>query len=437
MMRILERFMRTRNLLAAMILLQVLWLAATWLTGAASNWKKIPLLLLYSVVIGVPVFLMPVGLVSKSRQFTERFVQNEKLLLLTLCVVVLIAGVVYANHQGVWGYDEECDFVASRIVAMEGVAPFFAGYVQIPWLGRQHPPLIPLVNGFAMHVLGVELLVIRLVALAFATATLLITYFLGRELYDRNTGFRAALLLLSFPLFLRQGSAAMTDIPATFFFSLALLLTLHLLRKPTYRLSVATGIAIGAGLLSKYTMVLIYPVLLSCFATSGPFRRLKLHLGTITVVSVGMLATWLVYAYYIGVFAGQRDTIISYAGLVTTTNYGKRVLLESLLTRLPSAVGVYNIPLLFLGGLHLMRRRNQSDLFVLLWIVTVSLLLILTLPDHRYFMPTFPALAILMACGLRRIPEAAGQMVLLALLYCGGALYLFVDWHRARHLFLR
>jgi 4-amino-4-deoxy-L-arabinose transferase-like glycosyltransferase len=45
----------------------------------------------------------------------------------------------------------------------------------------------------------------------------------------------------------------MTDMPVTFFFSLALLLTLGLLRRPTYWLSVVTGIAIGAGLLSKYT----------------------------------------------------------------------------------------------------------------------------------------------------------------------------------------
>ena len=112
-------------------------------------------------------------------------------------------------------------------------------------------------------------------------------------------------------------------------------------------------------------------------------------------------------------------------------------MLESLLTRLPSAVGVCNISLLFLGGMHLVRCRNQSDLFVFLWIATVSLLLILTLPDHRYFMPTFPALAILMACGLRCIPKAAEQVVVLALLYCGGALYLFADWHRAAFLFLR
>jgi len=62
---------------------------------------------------------------------------------------------------------------------------------------------------------------------------------------------------------------------------------------------------------------------------------------------------------------------------------------------------------------------------------------ILTLPIARYFMPAFPALAIVMVHGLRRIPQATERVVVLALFYCGGALYLFAYWHRAAFLFLR
>ena len=174
MIRIVERFWQARSLLAAMILLQVLWLAATWLTGAASNWRKIPLILLYTVVLGVAIGCMPTGLVSKIRQFKERLVQNEKLLLLTLCILLLIPGVIYANHQRVWPYDEEEDFM-----------------------------------------------------------------------------------------------------------------------------------------------------LLSYLVVNGPFRRLKLQLAIMTLVSVAVLATWLAYAYRIDVFTTQRETITAYAGLVTTTGFGK------------------------------------------------------------------------------------------------------------------
>jgi hypothetical protein len=114
-----------------------------------------------------------------------------------------------------------------------------------------------------------------------------------------------------------------------------------------------------------------------------------------------------------------------------------KYMLEMISTELTSALGLYNIPLLLLGGLCLLRRKSQSDLFLLLWIAPVLAIVTLTLPDPRYFMPAFPALAIAMARGMGRFSRAPQKAVLLALLYCGGALYLFADWHRAEFLFLR
>jgi 4-amino-4-deoxy-L-arabinose transferase-like glycosyltransferase len=436
MMHLAERLIQTRNLLAVMASLQVLWIVTMWMTGGIPNWRKLPALLVYNVVVGLMIGHVPAGFVSRIRQLKERLVQNERTLILTLCGVVLMAGVVYARYQRPY-VDEGDNFDASKIVAEEGVDQFFANYASLPWLGEQHPPMMPLFYGFAMRILGVNLFVIRLVSLVLAIATVLLTYLVGRELYNPDTGLLAAFLLLSFPLFLRMSAAALTDIPVTFFFSLVLFSTLRLLRTPSYRLAGVAGLSIGAGLLSKYTMVLIYPVLLSYVAVSRPFRRLKYHLLVLTLVSIGILGIWLAYAYQSGFLAAQQDTITSYASAVTATRWGKRWMLEMVSTRLTSALGFYNIPMLFLGGLDLVRRRDQASIFVILWITIVFLVLILTLPDARYFMPAFPAVAIGMARGLRRISEATERGVLLALLYCGGALYLFVDLYRAPHLFLR
>lgn len=435
-MRIAKRLKQTRNLLVAMALLQMLWLVIIWLTGIASNWKKLPFLVVYSVAVGVAIGCMPAGFVSRLRRLKERLSQKERAPILALCGVLLIAGIIYAHYQRRY-IDEDYNFNASRIVAEEGVGQFFAKYANLPWLGEQHPPLVPLVYGLTMRILGVNLLIIRLVSLVLAITTVLLTYLLGSELYDRDTGLLAMFFLISFPLFLRMGTAGLTDIPVTFFFSLALFLTLCLLRRPAYWLAGIAGLSIGAGLLSKYTMILIYPVLLCYVALNSPFRRLKRHLGVMALVSLGILGIWLAYAYRNGILGAQQDTIVSYAGIVTTTSGGRRWMLEAVLIRLPSNLGTYSIPLMLVGGLQLLRRRSQADLFVLLWVVTVSLLLILTLPNPRYFMPAFPALAIGMAQGLKRIPEAIERAVLLALLNCGGALYLFVDWYRAHPLFPR
>lgn len=439
-MRVAERFKRARNLLAAMLLFQALWLIAKWLSGntsiwllarTTSSWQKSPFLLIFSTVLFLAIALMPSGLVSKIRQLREHIVRNERLLLLTLCLVVSIAGLIYARGQPV-GIDEQLAFNASKVVAEEGVSSFFAEYLQSP-VGRLHPPLVPLLYGLVMRVFGARLLVIRFVSLLFTVGTILTTYFLGKALYDRDTGFAAALFLLAFPYFFRTGTAARTDMPMLFFFALGILLALRLLQTPTYRLAIGAGLVVGLGLLSRYTMVLICPVLLGYSLIHGSFRRCKIHLGIMALVMLTMLALWLVYAGGIGVLPAQLDTVVRHAGIARFTSDGStwmsRVLSKwktrLLLTAWPSALGAYNIPLLLLGGWHLTRRRNQSDWRILLWITVVSSLVILTTPVPRYALPIFPALAIVMAQALQSVPEGTERAGILALLYSAGAMYMY------------
>lgn len=428
--RVADRVMRGGSLLAAMVALQVLWVVLIWLTGVASSPRKLPRLLVYSVVGGAAVGSLPARFVSGIREFKGQLLHNEKFLILTLCTVVVAIGAVYARYQIVLGNEGNL-FDASKMVAEQGIAGFFASYTTSSWLASRHPPLIPVVYGFAIRIFGIELFVIRLVSVLLTLATTLITYFLGRKLYDRETGLLAALLLLCNPSFFRFGVTGLLDMPMTLCFALILLSILRLMHTPAYSYAAVAGILIGVGLLCKYTMVLMYPLVLSYCATQRPLKPLKLHVGVMVIVSAAMLAPWLAYAYHVGLVGEQVDTLVSYVG------YGKKWRLEALLIRLPSALGAYTIPILLLGGLSLACQRSQSDLFVLLWIGIVSVVLIFTLPEPRYFMPAFPAFAIAMARGLRHVPDAVERIVLLALLYCGGALYLFADWYRTVPLLSR
>jgi 4-amino-4-deoxy-L-arabinose transferase-like glycosyltransferase len=149
----------------------------------------------------------------------------------------LFAGTFFLHRPRVQA-DEACSFQASKVVAADGVASFFADYDQIKWLGHQHPPLVPLVYGLSMRLFGVDLAVNRVITLVLGLAVLVITYYLGRELYNRYIGLVAACLLIALPLFLRQFGIANNDMPVTFCFSLVVLIAVFLLRRPTYRLSV-------------------------------------------------------------------------------------------------------------------------------------------------------------------------------------------------------
>lgn len=150
-----------------------------------------------------------------------------------------------------------------------------------------------------------------------------------------------------------------------------------------------------------------------------------------------MLGGWLLILYRLGILQAQQETLVGYAGVVANTGYGQRLLLETLTTRLPSSIGVYHLPLLAVGGLLALRRRAPADLLLLGWIGTVALILFSTLPDHRYFMPLFPALALMIARAVRHLAAGREKVILLAVLYNMGALYLFMDWERSSRLFLR
>jgi hypothetical protein len=128
--------------------------------------------------------------------------------------------------------------------------------------------------------------------------------------------------------------------------------------------------------------------------------------------------------------------VLSYfAGFVAKTAIRKTGKAEwfvgALLFRLPSGIGLCNLPLLVLGGWSLLQRRDSAAVLLFLWIGAVFLPLLLTVPAPRYFFPAFPALAIAMTRGLECVRGDAQRIMWLALLYGGGALYLFVDWYRA------
>jgi 4-amino-4-deoxy-L-arabinose transferase-like glycosyltransferase len=258
----------------------------------------------------------------------------------------------------------------------------------------------------------------------------LLTYRIGTWLYDRRTGLLAATSLLTMPFFFRLGTSAMLDMPVTCAFVGVLLLSLRLQERPTYLLAVALGGCLGIGLLCRYTMALVYPLVFGACLLDGQFRRLAPYLATAVLVSMGIFSCWVAWAASIGVFAAQQDKISRLAGYMNTAK-GKLWLANVMLFRLPSGIGVYNAPLLMLGGWRTWRELHRSDQIVLVWIGAVCIPLLLTLPGPRYFLPAFPAFALLMARGLTSIRGGSERPLLLALLYGAGALYLFVDWYRA------
>jgi len=445
-----------------MTALQLVWLVLIAVTGASTKYNTLLVVAITSVIATLLAIFLPTHAVEKIHQLKDWLFQSEKRSLLFLCIASLLIGVVYSTRENQWT-DEQANFEAANIIATDGIP---LAYHRVGWLGKQHPPLFPIISALTLKLPGPDLFYMRLISVFFLAGTLVVTYLLGRELYSRELGYLASILLLSFPLVIRLGASAMMDIELTFFFGLALLLLIRLSRNRSYGLACVTGLVIGLGLLTKYIMVLIFVVLFVYFVFIKRFRGIKVHLLVVAAVSMSVFAIWLLYANHFGILSKQFEKILSFVGtyhvvrnleesiqetpsMPSTTNEAQsldpmdvmqkgifRLGLETLFTRLPSSLGVYHAPLILFGLLYLLKRRNPADWMLLLWIGAITLFLFLTLPDHRYFLPIFPALAMLVAHTLLRFPDYAERAILLSLLFSAGNLYLFVDWVRESHIFL-
>ncbi|HEX9596460.1 MAG TPA: glycosyltransferase family 39 protein, partial [Anaerolineales bacterium] len=102
-------------------------------------------------------------------------------------------------------------------------------------LNFEYPPMFMWLEAISMSLLGFSDFAAKVPAALAGFGTILLVYFLARELTDEPWTPRLAMLVLvSTQYFMKYSTHAMTDVPFTFFFALAILLYLQGLRAPRY-----------------------------------------------------------------------------------------------------------------------------------------------------------------------------------------------------------
>ncbi len=126
-----------------------------------------------------------------------------------------------------------------------------------------HPPFIAWTIAFFTHIFGTDKLGIRMASLLISLALSFLLYEMGKEsLKDRWAGAWAVLFVTSSLLFSAGAFLITPDSLVIFFFALTLWQFSRALEKNSGRSMVLAGLWFGLGLLSKYTMVLLGPLLL-------------------------------------------------------------------------------------------------------------------------------------------------------------------------------
>ena len=171
------------------------------------------------------------------------------------------------------------------------------------WLEK--PPLYMWLTNIVFNLIGPDEFAARFWAATFGVLGLIVTYILGKKLFNRFTGTVAALILLTTVHYLYYARNSILDVPVTFFILTSVTLFVYALetKKSLYKylLAFLAGIFVGLGVMTKAIVGLIpiAIIFLYLFVISIKIKKIW-GFKIFVLVLFGMLLTalpWHIYSY--------------------------------------------------------------------------------------------------------------------------------------------
>jgi dolichyl-phosphate-mannose-protein mannosyltransferase len=284
----------------------------------------------------------------------------------------------------------------------------------------------------------------RLLVVLFAVATVWLLYRLARRLgLSRETSQLAALILAIHPSHVVHSHFLAVNVPVTFWITATFLLVTRWLQRGGGWSAAAAGAVAGLALSTKYSAVLLLPVLVA----GAGLRALRGGgaAGVSEAAREGMIAVGVAVAAFV---AGSPYTVLAFPEFLSQVSPFIRGMLgarndpsawhsptsdmAAWISRVHLAASTPLLLAASLGGAwRLVREPRAAPLLMLGWLVTFLLLSqrAAHLATDSRFLPTFPLVALLGAIGLealgsrrRRLGQAAAALVVLVELAWTGVL---------------
>jgi 4-amino-4-deoxy-L-arabinose transferase-like glycosyltransferase len=352
-----------------------------------------------------------------------------------LILAVLSALLLFPDlHRGGLGGHDDAEF------AHEGKQMLRSGdWWNIRYNGRlnfEYPPLFLWLEASSMKIFGASDFAAKFPTALAGFGTILLVFFLARELTgDVWLSASAMLVLLSTPFFIKQATHAMTDVPFTFFFALALYFSLRGLSKGQYL--AFFGLAVALAILTRSVIGLAPLGIAVLYLTAVRRRDLLLSRSFALAFLLALLlpAVWYVSQLQLH----GKDAFVSHLAFIQDKiNSGATAWSWSSLLEYPKMLLKVDwpwLPFLLVGlwmaARAIVSRRDPAAILLILWI---SLLLLpfsfFETKYARYMTPAFPAFAILSAFPLSRLipdkrrPAFFTGMELVGLAVIGVSLFL-------------
>jgi len=338
--------------------------------------------------------------------------QKMRLLILILLAVLLILPGL--NRTGLAGYDDAFHAHEGREMATSGDWSNirFNGKITFDYL-----PMFCWMEATSFKVLGISDFAAKFPAALLGLGTIVLLYFLTLELTGQAwLALLAMMVLMSTQFFLKLATHAMTDVPFTFFFSLAIFLYLKGLKKPPYL--ALLGVPLGLGMLTRSLIGLLpLGVILLHLLVGKRYKLLFspwLALGVLLALSFP--SAWLAVQVrqhgitaltsHFGFFQGKLRASETASQWSSLLNY-------------PIALLKYYwpwLPFLLVGLVHATRaamsRRDTVSALLIVWVLVVLVPFSFAQTRYpRYILSAFPAFSILSAMALNRwLPEGRREL---------------------------
>lgn len=263
-------------------------------------------------------------------------------------------------------------------------------------------PVVPFFYGLIFQVFGESRLYIQIFTTLLFSMSTVLTYWIGKKLWDADTGFYAGLLLLGIPYLFCQVPLMLVDVPAMFFLLLAIFSFLSALEKGKAWRILLSAVAIVLAFYSKYSMWMMLSVLI---VLALAYRNALQDLRTsaylyrfFSVLGVAVLLIGTAFAHNFDSMSEQIRLLLSYQ------SPGLRRWGESFLSTFFFQIH----PLISLAAAYSVYeawRKKDIRYLGVLWLV--ALVFFFRIRRIRYIIMVFPMLTLMASYGLQRIRHKA------------------------------
>lgn len=280
-------------------------------------------------------------------------------------------------------------------------------------------PLVPFFYGLIFNFFGESRLHIQIFTTFLFSMTVVLTYLIGKDLWDEDTGFYGGALLLGIPYLLIQVPLMLVDVPTMFFLTFSVFALIKSLRSNGLGMMVLSSFALFLAFFSKYSTWPMLSVLVVIFLVylkknshppipplvrrgegrinrPGEYEHRAVLYRAASILSMALLLIGVVIFFKYDVFSEQIRLLMSYQ------EPGLKRWGESFISTFFFQIHPF-ITISALYSVWVAYKKRDSRYMIISWLIV--LLILFQVKRIRYIIPLFPMVTLMASYGLQQIRD--------------------------------